>query len=155
MSSEQRAGEKEPDTRESSKEGVELTEHPADVGIRSWARTRERALELACIGLMRIMTDPDRVEEREEHIFEVDAGSERDVLRRTLSEVVFLTSSENLFFSSFSVEWSADRVRVVCRGEPINPERHELLTEVKAITPSQLSFGRVGSSWCASVLVDV
>lgn len=136
-----------------SSEGFELTDHLADVGIRSWAPTRERALELACLGLVSIMTDPDSVQQRIERVISVDAGSERDVLRRALSEVLFVVSSQDLFFSSFEVSWG-EQVTIVCRGEPIDPDRHERYTEVKAITPSNLSFS-LEEQWTCSVLVDV
>lgn len=138
-----------------SSEGVELTEHPADIGIRCWAPTRERTLELACLGLMRIMTDPEDVEKRHTYEVSVEPGAERDVLRRALSEVLFLMSSENLFFSSFEARWAKDSITIICHGEPIDPDEHERYTEVKAITPSGLSFSNESGSWVAQVLVDV
>lgn len=103
---------------------------------------------------MAVMTDPSQVGGTFERSFTVDDAHPAIVLRRVLSEVLFLSSSEGLFFSSFSVSWNGE-VRVVCRGEPIDPSRHELRVEVKAITASGLRFERCGDSWVSFVLVDV
>ncbi|MFT4307917.1 MAG: archease [Candidatus Woesearchaeota archaeon] len=137
-----------------SSEGYALTEHPADIGIEAASATREGILEHSCLGLMAVMTDPSRVRDTYERSFTVGDADPAIVLRRVLSEVLFLASSEGLFFSSFAITWGED-VRVVCRGEPIDPSRHELRVEVKAITDSGLRFERCGDSWVSFVLVDV
>lgn len=138
------------------REGVELTEHPAEVGIRAWAGSRERCVELALRGLVSIMTDPERAGSSLERCFAIEARDDRDLLRRALSEALYLMSEGDLFFSSFVVTRDSETsVSVRCRGEPIDPERHELRTEVKAITPSGLSLARHGDAWTATALVDV
>lgn len=141
--------------RSATREGFELTEHPAEVGVRAWAASRERCLELACLGLVSIMTDPALVGSSVERVFSISAASDRDLLRRVLGEALYRMSEANLVFSSFSVAKAADGVEVRCSGEPIDPDRHELRTEVKAITASGLSFGRVGGMWTATAIVDV
>ena len=139
--------------RSATPEGYVLTEHPAEVGIKAWASSRERTLELALEALVSVMTDPLCVGSEQEFAFSVRGGEPRDVLRRALSEALFLISSENVFLTSFNVEWN-DTVTIKCRGEPIDPDRHELRTEVKAITPSGLSFTQE-DSWTATSLLDV
>lgn len=135
-------------------EGFELTEHLADIGIATTASTRERALEFSCLGLMEIMTTTSKIGRSVEHRFVIDDAEPTIVLRRVLSEVLFLVSSDNLVFGEFHVEWS-DAVRVVCIGEMIDPEKHELHGEVKAITSSRISFEEHEGFWRSFVLVDV
>lgn len=135
-------------------EGFELTEHLADIGISSTARSRERALEFSCAGLMELMVDPKGVEHRLDHTFFLDDAEPIVILRRVLSEVLFLVSSEGLVFSSFEVSWD-EKVRVKCIGEHLDRDRHDLFTEVKAITSSQISFEERDGSWHSFVLVDV
>jgi SHS2 domain-containing protein len=137
-----------------SSEGFELTEHPADIGIKASSATREGILSHSCLGLMEIMTDSSRVDRTLVRVFEVPDAHPAIVLRRVLSEVLFLSSTEGLFFSSFDVSWS-DAVRITCRGESIDPKRHELRVEAKAITGSGLRFERCDGSWVSFVLVDV
>ena len=135
-------------------EGFELTEHPADIGIRSVSTTREGILVHSCCGLMEVMTDTAKVNPSIERAISIADAHPADVLRRALSEVLFIASSEGLFFSRFDIDWS-DAVRITCRGEAIDPSRHELRVEVKAITASGLRFERAGDSWVSFVLVDV
>jgi SHS2 domain-containing protein len=40
-------------------------------------------------------------------------------------------------------------------GEPIDPERQELLTDVKAVTHHQFEVRREGQDWVATVVLDV
>jgi SHS2 domain-containing protein len=40
-------------------------------------------------------------------------------------------------------------------GEPIDPHRHELLADVKAVTLHGLCVERVDSAWRAEVTLDV
>ena len=137
-----------------SSEGFELTEHPADIGIRAYARTREGALRFACLGLMAIMTDTTRVVPRIERSLSIEDAEPAVVLRRVLSEILFVSSSQNLVFSRFEVVWT-DTVDVRCFGEEIDPESHELYVEVKAITNSKLTFEKGIDGWSSFVLVDV
>ena len=46
-------------------------------------------------------------------------------------------------------------MKATARGEPIDPERHELDMEVKAITYHGLKVERDGDGWLAEVIVDL
>ena len=137
-----------------SREGFELTEHPADIGIEAYSSTREGILEHSCLGLMTVMTDPSRVGRALVHTFNIADSSPALVLRRVLSEVLFLSSAQDVFFSAFDVTWGSS-ITVTCHGEPIDPSHHELRVEVKAITAPGLRFERSGDAWASFVLVDV
>ena len=46
-------------------------------------------------------------------------------------------------------------IKAVARGEPVDPERHELDMEIKAITYHGLKVERDGDGWLAEVIVDL
>ena len=81
------------------------------------------------------------------------------LLYRFLQELIFYKDAERLLFSCYELD--IDRripsgiIYVRAFGEEINPEKHELLADVKAISFHNFSVQRTADGWKASVIVDV
>ena len=80
------------------------------------------------------------------------------LLLRFLNELVYLRDAEQLLLhpGSLRIATGADaRLTGELCGEPIDPSRHSLLTEVKAATAHGLSVSRSAEGWEATVTLDV
>lgn len=112
----------------------EVVEHTADVGLRAYGRTLEEIFAHAALGMFDLMTDPATVEPRGE--VEVRAASDdlESLLVDWLTELLFVHERDHVFLSAFDVRIDGFALEAAVRGEEIDPDRHPLETEVKAVT---------------------
>lgn len=101
------------------------------------------------------LTGVGRIEKRE---LRVENQSLEGLLFDFLSELVYLQSAKNLVFGDFEVqiiEGANYSLTAVCRGELLDPERHQLGTEVKAVTWHQFKVEKTAEGWQAQVILDI
>jgi SHS2 domain-containing protein len=83
-------------------------------------------------------------------------GADREyLLFDWLRELLFRFDADHLLFSRFEAIVSESGLRGTAWGEPIDPARHVLSHEVKAITYHGLRVERDGEEWTAEVIVDI
>jgi SHS2 domain-containing protein len=134
----------------------EEEEHPSDALLRIRAATLEGLFGAAARACFAVMTDLGRVRPRIACEVRCDAAGLEDLLVVWLNELIGVSGAERLFFSEFDVRaLAATRIEAVARGEPIDPERHLLLKEVKAATYHRLSIATSRDGWEATVLLDI
>ena len=89
------------------------------------------------------------------------AGRDREeLLVSWLSEVVFLLETAAFVPAAFSVREITEtpeglRLRADVHGETLDPGRHELKTEIKAVTYHGLSVTRTAEGLSVEVIFDV
>lgn len=134
----------------------ELFEHTADLGLRVTAPDLEALFRDAAEGLCAMIVEPsadDRGGERREFAI---AGERRDwLLCDWLAELLYVFESERVVLGDFVVALDEQGLRASASVRPLDPRRHELLHEVKAITYHGLRVERVGEGWLAEVIVDI
>lgn len=137
--------------------GFELLDHTSDVGILARAATFAGAFEQAARGLYALMVDLDQVEPLETREVTVAAPDRERLLVAWLAELLFLTESEGLVFSTFQVEVEPETItlRALAHGEPLDPARHDPAYDVKAITYHDLEVAEGPEGWRCRVIVDV
>ena len=134
----------------------EFFEHTADLGLRIRADTLELLLEEAARALFAaIVVNLDQVREVDTIQFEIEADRPDDLLRDWLAELLYVFHADHRLFAHFEVRLEGDRLEATARGEPIDPARHELDAEIKAITYHGLKVEREGNGWLAEVIVDL
>lgn len=130
--------------------------HTADVGLRVRAADLNQLFADAAAGLFSLMvSDVPPNPGDPEHRFELD-GSRLDLLLLDwLNELLYTFDSERLLLRDFDVEVDNDGLRARAHAQPLDPDRHQLLREVKAITYHGLKVERYGEEWLAEVIVDI
>ena len=142
-------------------------DHTADVGIVAWGRDVSEVITAATQGLLDLIAgEAPRAGGEERWI----AGTAEDVggepcCGRPCDEAVVAYFNELLFVIDVEhwlpgnvaeVRWTEGRVEVRLRGEPFDPERHELNGEVKAATYHQFHLVPAGEKgWELQVIFDV
>ena len=134
----------------------EYFDHTADVGIRLSAPDLNQLFAEAGRALMGLIVDNiDDVHPEQEFQFQVE-GSERDyLLFDWLSELIRHFESTGVVLSRFEVETSAGGLAARGWGEPLDPRRHHLGNEVKAVTYHQLAVTQNDDGWRAQVILDI
>lgn len=136
--------------------GFKTIEHTADIGIRAWGRTTAELFENAASGMFNIICDTATVEPAESYAVEVEAEDLETLLVEWLNELLYLSESGELLFSSFKVLSMGETViKGSAFGEPLDRDRHKLGTEIKAVTYHMLKVEQEDDMWVGTVIFDV
>lgn len=134
----------------------EPIDHTADVGYRLFAPTLAELFAVAGRALFDAITDLDTIAPKFARTIEVEAGDVEALLVTWLSELNFYCITEFELFREFAIESiSMNAVRATVRGEKIDPARHVIQTEIKAVTYHELYVRQTENGWEAQVIFDV
>ncbi len=131
----------------------------ADAAIEVTAPTLNELFETAALALTQVMTDPAKVRPETPVSIRVEADDLEALLVRFLSDLVYRKDADRLLFGTFRVRVAEETAR--CRleasvsGEPIDPVRHDLRSDVKAVTYHRLSVAKDDAGWTATFVLDI
>ncbi len=131
-------------------------DHTADVGYRLFAPTLMELFAVAGRALFDAITELDSIQLRLERKIEVEAGDVEALFVAWLSELNFYCITEFELYREFNIEKiSPTALQATARGEKIDPARHDIQTEIKAVTYHELYVRQVETGWEAQVIFDV
>ena len=132
----------------------------ADVAFEAWGASLEemfRAAAEAAMGAM--IEDPRSLAEAETREVRIGRDALDLLLHAFLEEMVYYKDADRLFVlpSELSIreEEGGFELAGVLAGEEIDPARHEILTDVKAVTLHHLEVRRESPGWICRVILDV
>jgi SHS2 domain-containing protein len=130
--------------------------HTADVGFEVEAPTVAALFERVALGLAAAIADLDGVGARERRTVAVQADDRTVLLHDFLHAILLLAQVDGFLISAVEVqEVEETAVRAVVLGEPLDPGRHRLHGEVKAVTWHGLTVEPTDAGWRTWVLLDV
>lgn len=134
----------------------ETFDHTADLGLRIRAPDLDTLFVEAGRALFAaIVEDLDSVQPVQQLRVEL-AGDDREfLLFDWLKELLYHFDSQHLLLSRFEVHVGDAGLTATAWGEPLDPGRHALLHEVKAITYHGLTVEHDDQGWLAEVIVDI
>ena len=136
--------------------GYRVFDHTADLGIEVSGGTVAEVYAGAALALFDLIADATDVRAEEERAVGVDGADEADLLVNFLREVLYACNGEAFLVKECNIrEVAARRLTAVLRGEPYDPARHRIKTEIKAVTYHQASVRRTAEGWLGRVVLDV
>ena len=137
----------------------EIFEHTADLGIRVRSGNLDDLFADAARGLFSLLVNnPDPVSTTSGVTFHLRADNIEDLLHDWLTELLFTFYAGRLVLTDFQVQVKSSSAReliAAVQSEPIDPKRHQIEAEVKAITWHALKVERQPEGWMAEVIVDI
>src|SRR5262249_30361367 len=134
----------------------ETFDHTADLGLRIRAPTLDVLFAEAGEALFAVIVeDLGTVEPKRRLDIQLEGDDREYLLFDWLKDLLYRFDSEHLLCSRFAVRVGKERVEASAWGEPLDPARHRLLHEVKAITYHGLKVEQTGNGWLAEVIVDI
>ncbi len=133
---------------------------PADIGFTAGGRSAEEMILSAGDATMNVMVaDLDSIAGRVEKRFTIRASSLEMALFDLLGELIFYKDAEELLLRLVAVDIDDQQestvVSAMARGEHINPMKHQLLVDVKAVTMHRFEVVHTPDGWQATVVLDV
>ena len=147
--------------------GFEFLDHTADMGIAATGADLPEAFANAAQGMFAWIADLEAVAEREERRVEVQGRDLDSLLVEFLNELNFTFETQRFLFRRLqvlslapdppSVNGPATGYRLVARGygEPLDPERHQVRSQVKAATYHSLKIEQGPGECRVQVILDI
>jgi len=134
----------------------ETFDHTADLGLRATATDLPTLFaEVAHALFAVIVENPGAIVPAQEWLF-YGAGDHREyLLFDWLRELLYRFDAEHRLYRTFDVQVRDDGLSATISGERLEPERHELSHEVKAITYHGLRVEPTADGWLAELIVDI
>jgi SHS2 domain-containing protein len=141
--------------------GFEFLEHTADVSVRSWGRNLEEAFSQTALSLMTTITpNLKKVSPKVEKKIEIESEDKYALCFDFLSEFLYIFDIEDLVFCEVSVK-SIEKIEetykliALGKGEQFDRDKHEIGTEVKAITYSFMNIEETEKKVEITIVFDI
>ena len=129
----------------------ELIDHTGDVGVVARAPTLEALFAECARAMFDVLAGCEKPSPGETDRFEITGADPADDLRDFLAELLYRWSVERKMYVSFE----PGKGDLRAGWEVWDPARHDLRTELKAVTYHQLLVERETDGWKAQVIFDV
>jgi len=139
----------------------EFQEHTADVKARAYGPSLEEAFAQAAYALMAtISPDLTKISKVREKSFTIEAEDKEALLFDFLSELLYIFDVDHLIFGEINIDYikkseNGFKLLTVLKGEKFNKEKHEIGTEVKAITYSYMKIEKIEGIWEIEIVFDI
>ncbi|MFL5331437.1 MAG: archease [Gemmataceae bacterium] len=134
----------------------ETFDHTADLGLRIRAANQETMFAEAGLALTACLVDDiATVRPLQRETFEIAGDDAEYLLFDWLRELLLRFETRKMLFCDFQITMTPNGLSANVSGEPLDPARHPLGHEVKAITYHGLKCERDGDTWLAEVIVDI
>ncbi len=134
----------------------EFFEHTADLGLRAKTADLNTLFSEMATALFAAIVEDVGTTQPTQQIEVAIEGNELDyLLFDWLRELLYRFDAEHMLFGRFEVQVSETGLKASVWGEPLDPKRHVLSHEVKAITYHELRVERDNDGWIAEVIVDI
>ena len=128
----------------------------SDVAFEAYGKDLNELFANSALGMFEVMVNTKQIEPKVEKDVEVKGNDLESLMFNWLNELLVFYGSENLAFSKFDVDLNKEELelKAKCSGEKLNPEKHELRTEVKACTMHKLKVWKE-EFWKSRVILDI
>ncbi|MEJ2278591.1 MAG: archease, partial [Candidatus Lokiarchaeota archaeon] len=139
----------------------QFEEHTADVQVKAWGSTLEEAFCQTALSLMKtISPNLDLIQDMQVLDIQIEAEDLKALLFDFLSEFLYIFDVKKLIFKTILVqriEKVNKKYHLVAhlKGEKFDREKHEIGTEVKAITYSYMNIEKVNDKYQINIVFDI
>ena len=148
----------------------EILDHTADVGLRGYGRILEELFAHMALGMLGLVAETTTVQPMASIPIMAQADDLELLLVAWLKEILFAAERDHLVFVNCRVmqvmPTAVTSQGAVVRppfavatgeatGEALDPTRHTVFREIKAVTRHELSVRREGDLWVAQEIFDI
>ncbi len=131
-------------------------DHTADLGIEVYGKDQRELFVNAARALFDLITDLDKIEAKTSLSLNIEAVDREDLLVSWLRELLYFHQSEGYLLNDFVLQDLEEQsLRATAKGEVYEPNRHEILREIKAVTYHQLKITQDKEGWVARMVFDI
>jgi len=142
-------------THEPRGERWEHFHHDADMGVRGYGSSPDKAYEQAALALTAVVADLSDLHAVTEVAISCEAPDMEYLFADWLNAVIYEMGTRKMLFSRYEVRLEGGRLQGRAWGEPVDVKKHQPAVEVKGATYTELSVREEAGEWLAQCVVDV
>lgn len=128
----------------------------SDLVIRVFGKSQAELFANSAFALFDLMTDMGRVEASEHLPLEVEGADRDDLMVNWMRELLYLFQGSGYLLKEFQIREVKDNyVRGEVSGEKFDPDRHEIVREIRSVISHQSRMGTTGDQWTAQVIFEI
>lgn len=130
----------------------------SDVAFEAFGKTEAELFANSAEALFSVMCGVKNVETKKEKNVSLEAETLEDLLFNFLNELIFLKDRDSMVFSKFDIKIRLNDIyhlSAMVGGEKIDPEKHKLGVDVKAVTKHNFSIKKEDNMYKATVVLDI
>jgi SHS2 domain-containing protein len=132
----------------------------ADLAFRAWGHDAEETFIAAADAVMNAMVeDLESIQPQDTRLLNVEHEALDLLLFNLLQELVYYKDAEQMLLRVQQLSIADDRqpytLQATAVGERIDPDRHHMRVDVKAVTLHHFALTQTESGWEATVILDI
>jgi len=130
-----------------------VLDHDADLRLEIYGSSEQEMFENAAGALFSLIVNPASVTPSEKR--QITVGGNGELLINFLNELIYLWDTHRFITARASVSFTAQGLTAILEGEGFNPERHDILVEMKAVTYHDFPIREDSGTYTATIVIDV
>src|SRR5438132_14308248 len=132
----------------------------ADIAFRAWGADLQETFVSAADAVMNAMVEElDTIQPHQERTLHVQHEALDLLLFNFLQEIIYYKDAEQLLLRVRQLDIADGRqpytLQAMAVGEPIDPDRHHMRVDVKAVTLHHFALTQTERGWEATVILDI
>ncbi|MBS3147059.1 archease [Candidatus Woesearchaeota archaeon] len=131
----------------------------ADIAFEASGEDLDELFKSSAEALFEILANPKKVNKSIVKKISLSNKNIENLLYDFLSEILYIKDNDFMIFNSCNVKITEldeiYQLKVTLHGEKINPKKHELHSDAKAITLHQFSIEKTKNGYNSFVIVDI
>jgi protein archease len=132
----------------------------ADIAFRAWGLDLAETFIAAADAVINAMVEnPEAIRAQDTRVSTIEHEALDLLLFNFLQELVYYKDAEQLLLRVGQLDIADDRqpytLQATLVGEPIDPERHHMRVDVKAVTLHRFALTQTEAGWEATVILDI
>jgi SHS2 domain-containing protein len=133
-----------------------LTPRQSELAVRVSGDSQADLFANSAFALFDVMTDLDKVDIKDRIALEVEGGDRDDLMVNWMRELLYLYQGSGYLLKAFHIrEAKETQVKAEVSGEKIDPDRHEMKTEILAVAYHQSRMQKTGDQWIAQLIFEI
>jgi SHS2 domain-containing protein len=133
----------------------ELFDHTADIGLRLARPVLSDLYRDAAYALFALIAPKSEFQPLVQKKVQVQGDDSEQLLVNWLSELNFLFLTDQYAPAKINVSVNNDIINAVLWGEIVDPDKHDIELEIKAVTYHKIYVKQDGDLWRAQVIFDI
>ena len=132
-------------------------DHTADVMFEAYGENLNKVFENAALATFEVQCNLKKVERKVKKKIKLKNEDMEKLLFDFLEELIYLKDAKYLLFNKFKVKIDKEKGTLTAeiKGEKIDPKKHELKTDVKAVTLHKFELKKVKEGYKVRVILDI
>ena len=132
-------------------------DHTADVMFEAYGENLNKVFENAALATFEVQCNLKKVERKVKKKIKLKNEDMEKLLFDFLEELIYLKDAKYLLFNKFKVKIDKEKGTLTAeiKGEKIDPKKHELKTDVKAVTLHKFELKKMKEGYKVRVILDI